>query len=318
MSWFRYGSAAFPVPGFRNLTVCVAPDAELGEVEREIGKGEFDRLVISAGEMPNLDFLAQCLPGGPARLLVTGGLASLAGIDKLVNLVELQDDVTAARPVPQFGTLVKLEKCQLSWDKAYDAKSANHGLFTLPRLRELILRSWSRPDCLAFSTLGSLQALDLRQGPIASLDGLQGCPSLQRLSLFSLAKLKDFSALAGHPGLQAISMAKCPGFDDLAILGSIPGLRDVRLEKMPEKVANLDWLGQLQRLESLLVSNVQDVDWSLLFGLPALKSVALGTHEGYAVDDDAILALAQAAGRKVSNFARIGTKKVPAFTMDLA
>ena len=138
MSRFTYGiSSGKEDLGKRYLSIQIFHDEDRCSVEDELRKGDFERLVISTGGMENLEFLSECLPGGPKRLLVQGGVESLSGLEKLTNLVALQCDLVMGKPYPDFSRLVNLEKCFLAWDRKYDVKGHHHGLFTLKKLSDL-------------------------------------------------------------------------------------------------------------------------------------------------------------------------------------
>jgi hypothetical protein len=315
MSRFKYGMDFF---NRKYLTIHLYRDEEMLEVESEVQKENFDRLVMSTGNMPNLEFLSECLVGGPKRLLIQGGVESLSGLERLTNLIDFQCDLPMDKPYPDFGKLVNLEKCFLDWDKKYDAKNNQNGLFTLPKLKNLTLRHWSKPDCTEIAKLTQLETIDLRQGQLTSLEGVQNSFALKELSLAYLPKLVDISRLEGVGNLEKIHIENCPAISDFSSLTRLKKIRHIHLDKVKAEFQNLKWLDGMNQIEKICLSDaIVDIDWKILFNHPSLINVAMSSHDGYGVSDSEILEIAKSASRKVVNFKRLGTKKNPSFVFDL-
>jgi hypothetical protein len=244
--------------------------------------------------------------------------ASFSGIEKLKELIEFHCDVTSQKPYPDFSKLVSLEKCFLAWDKKYDVKDYQHGLFTLPKLKDLTLRYWTKADCTEIGSLKQLQTLDLRQGVLSRLDGLDNCPDLRTLELSYLPKLVDISRLDHVHGLEKILIQNCPNIADYAPLTHLTNLRHIHLEKVNAQFRDLKWLAKMERIEKIVLScEILELDWEILFNHPTLKDVAISSHDGYNITDSEILDIAERASRTVTNFRRMGTRKRPSFVFDL-
>jgi hypothetical protein len=298
------------------LTICICNDDERKLVERELSKNDFDQLVISTGEMSSLEFLADCIPAGPRRLLIQGGVASLKGLDKLGNLVDFKCDIVSDPPYPSVRSLRNLEKCWIAWDKKYDAKADSLGLFSLDSLASLTLRSWSKADCSNIGKLVQLRSLDLRQGSLTSLDGLQLCKKLTSLSLGYLDKLGAIDEVRVL-NLEAIRIEKCPILD-LTPVAALTDIRDIHIENVKGHFDDLDWIADNRRIEKLRLScEIMSIDWAILFNHPTLRDVGIQSHDGYSLSDAKILEIARNAKRKVINFKRIGRKGRPSFSFDL-
>lgn len=317
MSWFKRSESR---PGSVTLSVYLGEgDAEFEAVVREFSHTDFRRVVISGGTFKDLTLLAPCAARLEVLLLQSAVSTSFHGIEQLQALVELNCDVPSQKPLPDYSGLHKLEKCFLAWDKKYDAKNYEHGLFALPRLKDLTLRSWSKPDCADIARLPRLERLDLRQGPLASLGGLENCAGLRALELAYLPKLADIASIGRLQGLEEVRIENCPSIQDFSPLTALPNLRRLHLDKVAARFADLAWLRAMPHLEKICLSReVLDIDWEILFNHPGLRSVALDSHEGYQLADADILKHAQGAARKVSNFKRLGTRKLPSFVFELA
>ncbi len=316
MSWFKKNEY---MPGSVTLSVCLdETDTDYKAVIKEFSAKDFRRVVIVVGTFADLNVLAPCATRLEVLMLQGSVHTSFVGMEKLTRLVDLNCDVSSQKPLPDYSKLENLEKCFLAWDKKYDAKGYQHGLFTLPKLRDLTLRYWTKPDCTEIAQLKQLEKLDLRQGALASLDSLEKCSGLVALELSYLPKLTDIRCLAHLQSLQKIHIQNCPNISDYAPLTKLENLRHIHLEKMNAHFEDLSWLTKMRRLDKICLScEISKIDWKHLFNHPTLKYVAMSSHEGYSVSDSEILKVAETSSRKVRNFKRIGTKKKPSFVFDL-
>lgn len=313
MSWSKIDEYA---PG-RTLSVYLdESDEEYVEVIREFVTRDFTRVVIAGGKFPSLEILEPC-SSKLKKLLLQHTDTSFVGIEKLFEMVEFKADVVSRKPFPEFGKAKNLEKCFLYWSKGYDVEPFGHGLFTLPKLSDLTLRHWTQPTCKQIAMLG-LEKLDLRQGVLTTLDGLEQCSDLKVLSLAYLPKLEDIARIESLRKLEEVHVENCKNIVDLTPLTRLPNLRKLHVEKTGASFLNLDGFSNAKQLESICISaEVKDIDWTVLFNHPSLDSAIISTHDGYAVPDSAILEIAKIAKRKIIGFHRTGTKKRPSFSFSL-
>lgn len=314
MSGFRYGQNFW---GQKYLSVSLNENGERVEVDEEILKGDFDRLIISSGTLDNIEFLSD-VAIGLKRLTIQSGVKSLSGLERLTDLLEFDCDNTGERPYPDYGKLVNLETCVLAWSKKYDAAPEQNRLFTLPKLRDLTLRYWAKQDCSEIAQLVQLERLDFRQGALVRLDGIKNCAKLKALELSYLPKLADISGVSASQNLERIHIENCPNIGDLIPVVKLKNLRLIHFEKINYKFKDLNWLMDAPHVEKICLGcEILKIDWSILFSHPTLSDVALKSHEGYTATDAEILKFADTATRKVVNFKRRGTKKLPSFTFNL-
>lgn len=316
MSWFKKNEYT---QGLVTLTAFMdESDSDYKGVIAEFSGVDFGRVVISGGTFTNLDILAPCAARLETLMLQGSVNTSFSGIEKLKGLVDLKCDVVSEKPYADFSSLTELKSCFLAWDKKYDAKGYIHGLFTLPKLKNLTLRYWAKSDCKEIAQIKQLEKLDLRQGALSCLDGLSECFTLRVLGLSYLPKLADIDCLGEMPWLEKVRIENCPKLVDLTPLTKIRNLRDLHVEKVNASFHDLIGLAQAHRLERICLSaDILEIDWNVLFNHPTLSEVTISSHDGYSVPDSEILKIAESANRKVRGFQRIGTKKRPAFAFNL-
>lgn len=275
------------------------------EAETALAEGHFDVLSIQAGTWGDFSFL-QPYAGKIRRLLVASGVDAYKGLEVLTELTEI-DLEEAPSPALDLLAFQKLEKCYLRWHKKYPKE-----FFALPQLAEATLANYPGSDCTAIGQAAGLRKLDLRKGSVASLAGLEHVAGLQHLSLSHMKELQDISAVAKAP-LQMLHIEKCPKLVDVDFIRRLSSLRELFIDCGGSGFADLRWLSSMEHLIDLLIAvPVQEIDWNIVFAMPALQRVVINTHEGYQLDEQALLACAQAHGRIVDNFTRAGTKIQPA------
>jgi hypothetical protein len=298
----------------RYLDVQVFDDAELAGVLDEIARADYDRLVLSTGDMADLAFLA---PAGQKlrALLIQDGITSLHGLEELSALEDLHCDFVGKPPFAEFGRLSKLRRCFVAWDKKYD-QGPQAALFDLPALCDLTLRYWGAADCARIGHMAVLQLLDLRQGAVGSTAGLERCASIKELSLALLPKLTAITPI-GH--LEKLRLESLPGIASGEFVRGFSSLQSLWLEKMRFRWPNLDWLRDLPRLRDVMNGvEVDRIDWAMVFAHPSLSRFTTKTHEGYDMTDSELTDMAGAAGKRMVEIRRYGTKKNPALALQLA
>jgi hypothetical protein len=275
------------------------------EAEAAVADGRFDILSIQAGNWGDFSFLAPHA-GTIKRLLIAGGVESYRGLEKLTELTEIDLEEAPGQALDLLA-FQKLEKCYLRWHKKYPK-----AFFALPRLAEVTLANYPGKDCADIGMAAGLRKLDLRKGSVTSLSGLEQATGLQHLSLAYTKELQDISAVAKSP-LQVLHLEKCPKLAEIDLIRGLTKMRELFVDCASPGFADLRWLGRMENLADVLIAvPVQQIDWSILFAMPALQRVVINTHEGYGLDEEALLACAKAYGRQVDGLTRAGTKAHPA------
>ena len=142
MSWFK--KKEYMLGLITLSTFLDESDSDYKAVIAEFSNIDFRRVVITGGTFSNLDILAPCMTRLEVLMLQGSVHTSFSGLERLTRLVELDCDVVSEKPYADFSSLTGLEKCFLAWDKRYDAKDYRHGLFTLPKLKDLTDRKSTR------------------------------------------------------------------------------------------------------------------------------------------------------------------------------
>lgn len=277
------------------------------EAAAEVAKGDFDILLIQTGQWSDFNFL-EPYANNIARLSISSPVDTFRGVEKLMNLRELD---LADAPSPSLDLMVfqNLESCHLHWHKGYSPR-----FFGLPKLSQVAISHYSARTCEDIAQAKQLSTLDLRQGSVQSLKGLETLPKLKQLSLAYMRNLSDVSAVAGLKGLEVLHIEKCPKVVDIDFVRSLPNIRKLFLDCGSPGFADLEWMRKLVDLIDVLIAvPVQTIDWDVIFSLPELQRVVINTHPGYAISDEELFAQARAHGRQLDNYVRAGTRKHPAF-----
>lgn len=272
-----------------------------------IEAGGFDELSVNTGEWKNFEPLMPFV-NQVRRLSVTSPVTSFRGIEKLTKLVSLELD-DAPNPPLDILQLRQLECCYLRWHKKYPK-----AFFELPRLREITLVGYSDSNCENIGLATGLVELDLRQGAVKSLSGLERLGKMRSLSLAYMKNLQDVSAVAGLTEMEVLHIEKCPKVMDIAFVEQFNDLRVLFLDCGSSGFQDLRWLSKFTKLVELLIAvPVQSPDWSVVFAVPKLRDVVINTRPGYKLKDDELIAKATSIGRELTNLVRAGKKDCPAF-----
>jgi hypothetical protein len=243
--------------GLRTIAVNLhKDDSEYQSVIQQLGSEEFDRLVLSVGEFESIEFLRPFENKVKCLVVNSSVNTSLTGIENLNHLREFNCEAICLKPYPNFAAVKSLETCILTWDKKYDAKGYLHGLFTLPVLSSLTLRYWTKPDCTEIVQLNQLRKLDLRQGSLTSLRGLEARAALTHLHLSHLKKLVDVSQVSELVNAVQLHIQNCPAISKLTdVLSGLGKLRTLHLENFGEPLKNFKWVNEQRHI---LLSNFSD------------------------------------------------------------
>lgn len=282
------------------------------EVSIAIEEGNFDYLSLNTGQWVNFDFLGKYCDQ-INRLGVSSSVTTYQGLEKLTKLVEIRLEDT---PNPPLDLLVfkELQRCYLDWHKRYPP-----AFFALPKLNEVTLTHYSAKDCSDIAQAHKLIRLDLQQGGIQSLNGIEHLSHLKYLSLAYMRNLQDISAAASLRQLEVLHIEKCPKVVDVDFVRGLSNLQTLFIDCGSAGYTDLKWMSKLDALIDVLIAvPVQSVDWDIVFALPNLQRVVINTHPGYQIADDELFACAKAHGRVLDNYFRAGTKKHPAFKFWMA
>jgi hypothetical protein len=267
----------------------------------------FDELSINSGDWGNFEPLhpyAEKI----RRLNVSSPVDTYRGLETLTNLIDLELHDTPNPPLDllQFKML---ESCYLKWHKRYPKQ-----FFTLPNLKDITLAYYSEKNCEDLGQSKTLKKIDLRQGSVESLRGLEGLRGLTHLSLAYMRNLNDVSAIGNFRELEALHIEKCPRVLNVDFVSDLPNLRKLFLDCGANGFVDLTWMTRLRKLVDVLVAiPVENVNWRIVFSLPMLQRVVINAHPGYEISDEEIRAMAKAQGRELADYARAGTRKHPAF-----
>jgi Leucine-rich repeat (LRR) protein/pimeloyl-ACP methyl ester carboxylesterase len=195
------------------------------------------------------------------RVLVISQVASISALRGLTNLEDLS--INAAR-IRDFSPLTGLKKIR----KAY---IVNSGPADLSPLAE---------DA-------ALEDLTVGANEIPSLEALSALPALARLNIFTSSPLPDTSAIGTFSHLDYLSVY-APGVIDLSFLPGLKKLAQLIVSGNPlfppSQVLEADRIGDLPKLRSLSLSNLQLSSLDAIVKLP-LEELTLGNMPIKSIDE---------------------------------
>lgn len=282
--------------------------------QQEAAKGGFDILELQRGRQKDFSFLVPLASRIP-RLWINCESDSSQGLEQLGELPSLTLSFPLRRPF-DLRSLTGLQDLRIdAWQPWYADT-----LFAHPGLKSLHIEGYDGHDCSRIAALPSLESLGLARGPLARLAPLRTCEALRSLSVTHLRSLKDITELPHLLALQALTLGEAlPGVDDLTSVFGCAGLKSLTIVGTKAEVAHTAWLRGFRCLRSLrLQSGVKELDWSDLLSSPVLDKLAIVSSTPLETSETEIRALAKAAGHNVREFVRFGTKKRPAWLLELS
>lgn len=278
---------------------------------QQIAADAFDELSINDG---NWGDLRPLIPFADKikHLRVTSGAMSFKGIESLHKLESVELD-NAPSPPCDLTALRNLRYCYLKWHKRY-AKD----FFALPKLRDVTLLGYTEENCRDISIASKLSSLEITQGGLQSLSGLEEIKELSELSLSYLRGLTDVTQIRSMLKLEILHIEKCPKVEDVSNIPKLVHLRELFVDCGGPGFEDVDWLLRFKDLVDLLIAvPVKSPNWQLIASLPNLRNAVVNTHPGYSVPDSEVLAQLRRSGREIRDFIRAGTKKFPGFKFAL-
>jgi hypothetical protein len=236
--------------------------------------------------LPNLERLSVSEPvdvdAVPAGLrMLWAGYETFGGLEGLVRFERLERLRVGEAFLGSVEPLGRLTSLRWLW---LDAGKGIRGLGNLTNLEELRLAlvGASPANLEALAKLAALRRLTL-EGPVKSLEGIQGMRRLESLFLISRT-LVDLAPLAGLPALAEVRIEQPRKLQDPSALGALPALRHLRYRAgTMTRLGTIPTIGFLRdhpRLETLelIHTAVADGDLSPLATLPRLQLARFAGH----------------------------------------
>jgi hypothetical protein len=170
------------------------------------------------------------------------GLDSIKKI-KLIN-TQLSKNI-------DFKTFENLEELETEWLPAMKFDCSN--------LRLLVLRKTKAPSLEFLSNLGKLEALELLQGELPSLKGIEKITTLKALTLYSINKVDSVLPILKLLNLEYLDIRNFKGDIDIAILKPLVNLKWLVLENCYD-VRNIQKLDDLKSLIGVKILGKTKVD----------------------------------------------------------
>lgn len=123
-----------------------------------------------------------------------------------------------------FSQIKLLEELDLNWKSYYQ--------FSVElKLKELVLRKIDSENLLFLSKVSSLEKLEIIQGKLKSIVGIEGLANLQSLTLANLSKLEQIDGLERLDQLQHFDLRNFKGSLDISTI-NIDSIKWINLENV--------------------------------------------------------------------------------------
>lgn len=265
---------------------------------------QFEQLELRGGENQEFRIPALGKKADEVRDISLHSAGIVEGLLQFKNLEKLYIDSW-----PKNGLdLSSFPNLRILW--LYQVKPAEKQLPELPCLNEIGITGYSRGvDCTLFSDMKHLQTLDLTQGRLRSLQGLEACPSLTSLDLAYIINLEDITTLHGLENLEVIRLMNLPKVSDTLTLHNYPRLKFFDGAGGVDLLVDVSGLSRLTGMQKLWLNvPFEGLDWEDIFRLPDLKLVGITTKEGIP-DDETLYRFAEQYGKPIKQIRRIGVRK---------
>lgn len=176
---------------------------------------QFDHLSISRGKGPSLNFIVECYPNLESMTL-NHTMIDASAIEQLSQLKYLHF-LGLNNSKIDFTKLPRLEALKI---ETFNKTLAS--LFSSQSLKELRLTQYSGKDCSELASLTSLVKLELVQGSLTTLDGLEKLPHLESVLIAYIRNLSDIQALNEVPKLNNLEIFKCKKLTPIEIIQQLP------------------------------------------------------------------------------------------------
>ena len=170
-------------------------------------------------------------------------------VNELRSLKCLQ--INKINSVLDLSLLTSLEEFRGDWDKRII------NLYRSVSLKKLYMCGFKpKNSCLTeIGMLPNLKSLELVQGNISALTGIEGFKNLEFLGLYYLRNLVDLSALNGAPSkLEKIHFESCKKISDYSALSHCKSLICLNIEKSAA-IDNVSFVHELSNLQQLFFVN---------------------------------------------------------------
>lgn len=186
-------------------------------------------------------------------------------------------------------------------DACFRRERASHrGLHRRATLRRLWADAVDASFLEEIASMRSLEVLYLQRVTAPNLQPLADLPRLRRLVVKDAPRIDNLEWTTRLPAIESLGLENLRRVTSLEPLANLTGLRALGVEGSmwtPMRVATLQPLSVLARMESLFLTNLRVLDGSLqpLHGLPALRVLQCARY--FADDEFAALAAARSGLR---------------------
>lgn len=146
-----------------------------------------------------------------------------------------------------------IEELAVTWSRKFDGLASAHNLINLCVWR------WKESDLQRLAGAPQLRNLEIIQGSLRSLAGVEHCVHLKELALAYLYKLTDFRAISDLKALRRLQINACKKLNDLTLLSGLPNLEDLDIDRLGE-IESLTPLRANQKLRRLFFGDTNVLD----------------------------------------------------------
>ena len=271
------------------------------ETTRVFIENIFNELILSGGKEQN--FIIPDL-GKEANKITSLSLRAL-GIVKGLEQFSKSVNQLGVSTIPKNSIDISIFKnlCYLGidWNNKIESE-----VNEISNLSELGITSYKYKDLTNLNCIGQLKGLNLLQGNLVSLEGIN--PNLETLSLVRVRNYSDLETINKLKNLKELhctNIKKAKGIIKLESLNKLESIHVVDCSC----ILNLKNIKKLKHLKKIWFNGEHtNINWEEIIPIPYLKLVGLYDAE---ITDDEIYQIAKKANKKIDKLFRAGTKKRP-------
>lgn len=281
------------------------------DTTRAFLESDFERLVIKGGKSQAVNIPGLGKKASHIYDIDLDTLGQINGLEQFINIKNIDISSVPSNGI-NIGLFANLESLFCEWDEVLVDQ-----VFNIKTIKNLAILGYPKSDCALFKSLTNLKEVGLTQGRVKSLSGIEFCKDIERLSLTYIKSLTDIQALYQLKKLKDLSLGNLPKVNGCLNLSSFRNLNSLYIVSTPLSV-DLSSINKVANPHKiwLNVSHI-NLDWRILFGKSALKTIGLMKGKEYPYNDDELYTYAKDCGRKIKNVKHVGNKKTGQIQIEL-
>lgn len=185
----------------------------------------YDLIIIHRGDWEDLSWL-KSLGLKSSELIVKGpGVKSFNGLNDIGGVKKLELEYGGSYRDLFLISFSNLESLTLDWSNKLISQ-----ITQLKALESLAVTRYGHESLVDLSTLQSLKHLELTQGSVGALTGIEKMSALETLVLANIRGLHDIDSIALAPNLMSLTIEHCSKVNSFESIGGCKNLEKLWLD----------------------------------------------------------------------------------------